>query len=59
MLRTTLEKADRYQALHAGPAFVAARFGLERMIDETLALYDPEAADPPRAKQLYTAPVPD
>ena len=29
----------------AGPDFVAARFGLQRMIDETLAFYDEHAGD--------------
>lgn len=33
------EPAWRAQAREAGPQFVAARFGLERMLEETLALY--------------------
>ena len=38
----------RADCLAAGPAFVAARFGLDRMVDETLAAYGFDARLAPR-----------
>jgi glycosyltransferase involved in cell wall biosynthesis len=39
LTRVLTDNSLRSQLSAAGPVFVAQRFGLERMIDETLALY--------------------